>query len=353
MTATPQDPFEADIARHLRLRSPRAIAAAIPHLTGPLPECALTLLIFDGDERVREAFSRELPEPPGDGGVQGLDWAQSVGELAAEGIRLSDMRPGESVVVSMQFPPPMSVPPPALLPSLVRPLRGYRPRLLDLLVTFSGRYRSLLCTNEACCPADGQPIVADPKAVEALRRLSLLTRSRPLEPSVEDDLREEVGRILQVTPRPRDGSERHALFNRVLPLVLGPRVLLTAREAALLVLAADLPGVRDALLVRLACESTDVWWTQLALWHNVAMDSPEGWTAGPLAMAAIAAWMLDWGSKADGYARWALRERPNHRLAGLVVDALAKPLAGEAWLASLKELTLETCLEFDRPPDLG
>lgn len=353
MTATPHDPSETDIARHLRLRSPRAIAAAIPHLTGPLPDCALSLLVFDGEERAREVYSRELPEPPGGDGPASLGWAQTVGELASDGIRASDLRPGESVVICLQLPPPLFWPPAPYVPVMMRPLRGFRPRLLDLLVTCNGRYRSLLCTSEACCPADGQPIVSDPQAVEALRRLSLIARSRQLEPSVDDDLREEVARLLRETTRPRDTAERQALFHRVLPLVLGSRVLLAAPEAALLVLAADLPGVRDALLVRLADEPTDVWWTQLALWHNVAADSPQGWTAGPEAMAAIAAWMLDWGSKASAYARSALRERPNHRLAGLVVDALAKPLDGEVWLASLQELPIDTCLEFDRPPDLG
>ncbi len=352
MTATPHDPLDADIAHHLRLRSPRAIAAAIPHLTGPLPDTALTLLVFAG-ERVREVYSRGLPDPPREEGSATMGWAREVGDAVADGIREADLVAGESVVVSLQFPPPMQAPPAAVARAILRQLRGQGRRLLDVLVTFEGRYRSLLCTNESCCPAEGQPIVADPQADAALRRMALVARPRPLETPVDADLREEVAQLLRATPRPRDTHERRALFERVLPLVLGTRVLLTAREAAQLVLAADLPGVRDALLVRLADEPDDAWWTQLALWHNVAVDSPEGWAAGPSAMAAVAGWMLDWGSKADSYARTALLERPNHRLAALVEDALAKPLAGEVWLASLRQLPIDSCLEFDRPPDLG
>lgn len=353
MTATPQEPFGADTAPHLRLRSPRAIAAAIPHLTGPLPDCALTLLIFRRDETVGEIYVRELPAPPAAAGGGAADWGTDAGAVAAEGIRLCDLGPGESVVLSVQLPAPVSTPSAAATEAFLRQLRWHRPRLLDVLVTFDGRYRSLLCSSEACCPAQGQPIIDDPQALAALRRFPLLADAALPAPAVDEDLTGEVQRHLHRLARPRDAAERHALFERAAPLALGQRVLLAADEVALLVLAADLPGVRDALLVHLADEPDDVWWTQLALWHNIAADAPEGWAAGPEAMAAIASWMLDWESRARSYAQSALRERPNHRLAGLVVDALDKPLEGTAWLAALRGLSVQTCLEFDRSPDLG
>lgn len=209
---------------------------------------------------------------------------------------------------------------------------------LDVLTITADRWRSSLCINPECCPADGKPIDhADPLAVELIGEGSAPLPSR-------DAIAE------QVTPTPDalpvvepstdpatwDGLARDVFGHLTNGSDMAPDVVagaFTAMRVRDVILwevtqvpALDLRPVLDRLLV-------------------AARSTAEGPHRAPVLTACgITAWLAGDGARAAVYIAAALAADEAYSLAILVHQAVATGLPAQAWRESMAGLTRDKCL---------
>ncbi|HYY12507.1 MAG TPA: DUF4192 family protein, partial [Kineosporiaceae bacterium] len=233
--------------------------------------------------------------------------------------------------------------------------------LADVLVVTPGRFRSLLCVDQDCCPTEGRPL-GDLRTT--VTGTTLLLRGRTLVER-EGDL------VADVRPRP---WPLDVAVGAPLPPTAALerwRRLLAARttspaplpdpppeEVAWLAPALADVGFRDAVLVDFLTGAADiadeaaagrlrgpapvqeaetrppdreVLEAGRALLAAVARGAPAGWRAEALALLAWQSWWLGSGARARLLAALALADRPGHRLA-LLVDELLLRGVRPAWI---------------------
>jgi hypothetical protein len=260
-----------------------------------------------------------------------------------------------SVVVLVVLEPSGAAPPvldragTAMVSVLRSRLRQASVAVLDVAVVSGARYRSVDCTDSACCPPDGRPL-GDLRATRT--GASMILRGR----TVVDD---EGGLVEDVAPRRwPDDVELPTGSRKPLADLTRWNEMVAARVAAVdgapepapadvawLVRALEDGRFRDAALVGLlpggqrlaralargrvtgipqlgACEErspdADVFEAGRVLLAAVARGAPEGQRAEALAVLAWMSWWQGVGARSRLLAARALRDRPGHRLAGLV-----------------------------------
>ena len=118
-------------------------------------------------------------------------------------------------------------------------------------------------------------------------------------------------------------------------------------------MAGDRPGIRDALLTRIArsdwSASQRAWQQQWGLWASVADLAPAGWAAGPRCLQAVSAWSLGQRRDALFALHAAHRDQPGHRMTVLLGQLLITGADVAQWFASMRGLSESECLLFDRP----
>lgn len=244
--------------------------------------------------------------------------------------------------------------PRAIARDVRRALRAARMPLLELLVVGPDRYRSLTCTDEACCPAEGRPLAevgASSMAAE------MILEGHVLVDDAEDliaDVRPDPARAVQVEDG-HDATDPRRLLDRWGALLAGrdrpdpgslaePDVTalgvgldhLLFRDAVLVSLA--LPTGQDGLgaAVRALRGSSRVHADAARMMPDhdrldcgrrvlaeVAARMPGGRRAPALGALAWLEWWRGDGLQARVLAEAALRDRPGHRLAVLVSHLIA------------------------------
>lgn len=153
---TPPNSRAAQPGTVVRVDSPAALLAVIPHLLGFMPEASVVVIgLTPPRDRVRVTLRYNLPDPPDADLVAGI-----AGHAAG-------------VISSQQLPAAIAVgygPGPLVTP-VIDAVRDAAQRagidLHDVLRVQGGRYWSYRCGNEACCPAAGVPFEPDPQAAQA------------------------------------------------------------------------------------------------------------------------------------------------------------------------------------------
>ena len=221
--------------------------------------------------------------------------------------------------------------------------------VLDVAVVSAGHYRSMDCSDPACCPPAGRPL-GDLR--ETSTGASMILRGRTVVDDegglVADVARRAWPEEVEVPPgsgRPVDDLARWHEMVAVRVRAADGRPQPAPADVAWLVPALEDGRFRDAALVSLlpggrslaralaegritgvaqlgACEQrspdADVFDAGRILLAAVARGAPEGRRAEALAVLAWMSWWQGVGARSRLLAALALRDRPGHRLAGLV-----------------------------------
>ena len=127
----------------VQVGSPAGLLAAIPHLLGFHPAHSLVVVGVTEGGRVQVAFRYDLPDPPE---------PETVNDITRHALAMLASQQLLTAVVAGYGPGRLVTP-------LADALRGAAPRagigLHDVLRVEDGRYWSYLCTDPACCPAEG------------------------------------------------------------------------------------------------------------------------------------------------------------------------------------------------------
>jgi hypothetical protein len=340
------------------VRGPAALAAALPYLIdAPLAGCVVLALIRE-DSSLGFTAHRAMPPMPVAASQEVLSsWAADVGRDIGAGVAALAVMPGERLAVALFLPPGSGCPPPWLGSAILAecPLG---PEALDVLAVFDGRWRSLVCAEESCCPQAGLPIADNSDAMLVAAELvgaGLSVTTDAQAAHRERDLAArcaEVGSFLDALPYPRSISARRLLLRQVWPVVRTTPQDIPASMVACLAAAADRPGVRDALLLRMARASKrdpNFWKRQVDLWSEVVRTTPDDWGAGPACLLAVAHWAAGDVREALVAAETSLALQPGHRMAELVQQLLLQGNAPQEWFARMLRISEPDCLRFDRP----
>ena len=128
----------------VRVSGPADILAVVPHLIGFHPGLSFVVIGAAGPRRrVELGFRYDLPDPPG---------AAAAAEIADHAVAVLAQR-GASTVIGIGYGPGRLVTP--IADAFAAAASRRRLQLRELLRVEDGRYWSYLCTNAACCPAEG------------------------------------------------------------------------------------------------------------------------------------------------------------------------------------------------------
>lgn len=336
------------------VRGPAALAAALPYLFDvPLEGRIVIAGVHDDNSLGLTAYS-DLPAYPQGASAEVLrHWASDIGTIAAEGARGFGASTDERLAMAVYLPAAAGVPPAWFGSAVMSQGLSWAPRLLDAIVVFGDRWRSLVCTSEECCPTTGQPILdnSDAALIAAQLVAAGLSAAGVERPSPVSARVAEVAALLAAMPYPANVKSRRKLLRKAWPLVSAPPAVVDEQSIAMLTMAADRPGVRDALLTRLAGldGGTTFWDEQFGLWLVVSAGVPQEWAAGPACMVAIAAWRLEEHAAAAVAVGHALHSEPEHRMANLIKQLLDKGTPSQEWFDRMRGISESDCLRFDRP----
>jgi hypothetical protein len=187
----------------LKLRSPLDIIDAIPYLFGFEPANSMVALSLRG-KRSRLGLTARADLPP----AEAAD--ASAREYAGYLKRDKALR---ALVVF--YPPSLGLAHPSVRPladALLRELTRVRIEVKEMLCVSDGRWWSLICDNEACCPSAGTPIPSD--------RTSVCVAELTMRGAVALESREALERTLDPV-----GGFANLAMSRALPKARGAAVL--------------------------------------------------------------------------------------------------------------------------------
>jgi hypothetical protein len=298
---TPQTPPDSRAAQPgvvVRVDSPAALLAVIPHLLGFMPEASVVVIgLTPPRDRIRVTLRYDLPDPTD---------ADLVADIAghAAGV-ISSQRLTAAIAVGYG-PEPLVTP-------VANAVRDTAQRagidLHDVLRVEDGRYWSYRCGDEACCPAAGVPFDATAHPVTAdmaaagkqvlAGRAAVAARVAPIGGIAAESMRQATRRagqharlLTKVRRSSRIGAARHMIAAEGLAAVGGMitryrgggRFTSDYEIARITVALRDL-RVRDDAWARMDPAHADA---HLRLWIDVVRRAQPGYVAAPAALLALA-----------------------------------------------------------------
>jgi hypothetical protein len=333
------DPERARLV--VRAGSPAVLLRLVPHLLGFVPETSLVVIgVGPPRDRIRVTLRYDLPDPPA---------ADLVAEIAAHALGvLSAQR--LTAAVAIGYGPEALVTPVAT--ELREAARQAAVDVREFLRVTGGRYWSLMCGNEKCCPPEGVPFdtaPADPAEAAALAsvgnrvlagRAAVAARVAPLGGVARESMRQATRRaeqhiahlLAKVRKSARLGAARHMIAAEGLAAVGaliaryrdGGRFTSDDEIARITVALRDL-RVRDDAWARMDPGHSDA---HQRLWTDVVRRAQPGYVAAPAALLAFVAWQSGDGALANVALDRALADDPRYSMASLlrqVISAGAPP----------------------------
>lgn len=335
MTPTP-----APVLDHLVLRSPDALVAAVPYLLGFHPrESAVVVWLQDG--RIALTQRLDLPISADDHSAWlAAMWHHPLADTADELILvLASAHPAD----------------PALLAIVVDRAAQAGIEVRDLLRMDDGRWWSLLCDDEQCCPREGR--LVEPQTASAVAAEFTIAGRAPvaaretLEHSLgPDEVKQALVAVALaalpgVPPGPAREQWRDERITGALRLLAegagnGPE---RAERIADTVSGLGDVRVRDTVLWEMSQWGPDA--LQRALDHVsvVLRSAPPGQVAPVASCAAVAAWLLGDGARAHIAVDRARHDDCQYTLAALLAASLQAGLPPSAWRESMSGLTRDHC----------
>ena len=319
----------------VRAGSPAALLRLIPHLTGFVPETSLIVIgVCPPRDRIRVTLRYDLPDPPEADLVTDLA-AHAVSVLAAQRL---------TAAVAVGYGPEHLVVPVA--GELLSAAHQAGIDLGEILRVQDGRYWSLVCDSEACCPAAGVPFdatPADPAEAKALAavgdqvlstRADLAAQVAPLGGIVHESMRQATRRaerhVSQLLGKVRRSSRLGAAKQMIAAEGLAAVGAMIARyrdggrfttddEIARITVALRDLRVRDDAWARMDPAHAEAY---ARLWTDVVRRAQPGYVAAPAALLAFVAWQSGRGALANVALDRALADDPRYSMATLLRQAI-------------------------------
>lgn len=321
----------------LVLTSPDALVSALPYLIGfPPVESAVLLWLRTG----RLLLTQRMDLPQDDAEIEpwlGAMWSHVAADEAGELVIV--MATGRSDAADL-----------AAVVRAVADDRGLAVR--DALVLNGGRWRSVLCTDPDCCDPAGQmvdPAVADRVAAEFTGAgvSPLPTRDALVRELGEDtDGTAKVAKVLASGPVPRGRAReqwRDEVIGEFSARLVIERVDLDAEGAAALIGGLEDVRVRDTVLWDLSQADLASRYRALDLLSACVRWAPPGSVAPVATCAAVAAWLVGDGARAQIALERAVAERADYSLALLVDHSIRVGLPPTAWGEAMTRLSRDEC----------
>lgn len=318
--------------RRIRIVSPISLLAVVPSLLGFRPVRSMVIIGTEPPHaEVRLTLRYDLPEPV-DPKASAEIAGHATAVLAAQGIRRA---------VAVGYGPDELVTP------VVDALREAAPdadvTLAEILRTDDGRYWSYLCTNPACCPAEGTPF--DEEALDAVvaapphpapkvlsSRQELAATVAAVSGEDAESMRGATGRALERAARlvaetqdDRRAARRaiavtglQAVGEAIACYESGSQLLSHDDIAWLTVMLRDL-RVRDDAWSRMAPEHNEA---HLRMWNDITRLAQPGYVAPPSSLLAFVAWQSGNGALANVALDRAMADCPEYSMAHLLRRAI-------------------------------
>jgi hypothetical protein len=344
----------------VRLASPAALLAVVPHLLGFVPQDSLVVMGTEPPrDRVKVTLRFDLPEPPRAG---------VCADIAAHAVAVV----GSQRLTAMTA---VGYGPEALVTPVVHALLDATGQagidLRDVLRVENGRYWSYACRDDACCPAAGTPFdpAGDANAAALASaghdvlpdRAAVAARVAPLDGNAAESMRQATRRaeqharrlLARVRRSGRLGAARQMIAAEGLSAV--GTMIATYRDggsyatdyqiAWITVALRDL-RVRDDAWARMDPAYLDA---HRRLWIDVTRRAQPGYVAAPASLLAFVAWQSGDGALANVALDRALADQPHYSMAQLlrqVITAGAPPS-----LARLPMTPEEVAASYDDAED--
>jgi Domain of unknown function (DUF4192) len=328
----------------LRLTSPAELLRAIPYLLGFVPEQSIVAVgVREGtaSARLDLTLRADLPPPsdaPACAEVIAGHLVQA-GAAAAVYVIYPDVGEAEGGCGGSAAPPLSGYL--ALADVLGRSAHLAGVAVWDILLVTNGNWRSLQCTDDACCPPAGNPLdIGAPTAVEATAvaaglsalpsRDALVATLRPADSAAIAAVRAELSRLTarRLSTSPGAVASRRSTTVRLVERLTAARSTaieppaggaLNARQVARI-----LVGLGDPRAVDRCCR-----WAPgppcdaaIALWSELVRLSPPPHAAAPASILSYLAWRQGLGALANIAVQRALADDPGHTFANLMDDVL-------------------------------
>jgi hypothetical protein len=334
----------------VRVSSPDAVLAIVPHLLGFHPDRSLVVLgVRSRSDQVCLAFRYDLPDPPD---------AEVSADIAAHACAVLGRAQIPAAIVIGYGPARLAGP--AIEPAIGAMLHA-GVDVLEVLRAEGGRYWSALCRDPACCPAGG--VSYDPCSHPAAAALSeagidaypdRAALARTLEPAPGSSrvTRQATTRALRradalIAAAQQAGTDpaaalaaagRRAVRQAIRQYRAGGAAISAPRRAFLAVALADL-RVRDDAWARMDPEFRAC---HLRLWTDVVTGAAAEFVPGPASLLAFAAWQSGEGALANVAVERALAADPAYTMAQLIGQAVQAGLPPSAARLPMTPAEVET-----------
>jgi hypothetical protein len=316
----------------VRVGSPAAVLAVVPHLLGFVPSKSLIVLGAGPPRgRIHLTLRFDLPDPSDPAAARAIaEHALSV---------LTSQRQAMAVVIGYG--------PGHLVTPIADIVRDRAPRagldLRDVLRVENGRYWSYLCREPSCCPAEGVPISAEHPAAAAMAaaglpvlrdRAALADSVSPLGGIARQSMREATRRAEAhatdlFTQAARSGSPAKArrlvvmeglsaVADAIAMYRRGGRFATDEQLAWLSVALASLQ-VRDDAWARMDMDYREM---HRRLWTDVVRRAEDTYVPAPASLLAFVAWQSGNGALANVALDRALDDDPRYSMALLLRQAI-------------------------------
>ena len=323
----------------VRVSSPPALLAVVPHVLGFVPEASVVVIgLAPPRDRLRVTLRYDLPDPPEAGLIADMV-AHAVGVIGSQQL---------TAAVAVGYGPEELVSPVA--DAFREAVDEAGIDLLDFLRVQDGRYWSFLCRNEACCPAAGTPVDLTVHTAAAAMvgagapvladRAAVAARIAPIGGIAAESMRQATRRaerhVVQLLAKIRKSSRLGAARQMIAAEGLAAVGAMIARyrgggrftsdyEIARITVALHDLRVRDDAWARMDPRHAD---EHCRLWVDVVRRAQPGHVAAPGALLAFVAWQSGEGALANVALDRALADDPEYPMALLlrqVISAGAPP----------------------------
>ncbi len=321
----------------LVLNSPDALVTGLPYLLGFAPVESAVLLWLD---HRRLLLTQRIDLPPDDSHID--RW------LTAMWQHVAAQQADELIVVLVTMRHDA-----ADLARRIEAVAAEREiRIRDSLVVNEGRWRSLLCADESCCDPAGRPVdtaVSDRIAAEfaVIGVAPVHSREdvvREFDPSpVENaDVAAAIGEPLKLRGRKLE-TWRDGIIDEIVGRMSTVDTELDAVGVASILVGLHDVRIRDTVLWELSAADQASRFRALSLLTTCTRMAPPDHVAPASTCAAIAAWLVGDGARAQVALERALDDRPDYGLALLVRHSVTVGLPPASWREAVAGLSREEC----------
>lgn len=229
--------------------------------------------------------------------------------------------------------------------------RAHSMTVTDAVAVNGERWWSYLCSNFACCPPEGTPLIRDGSVAAAAISLGMVAasdRSQVVAELASDAVRVKavsaalgemgVEQIHSLLGRPDQGlvhRHRVAAVKEIEALVsthVGAPRPCSVDSAARTLLALNDVVVRDALIASVP-QPRD--YTVVGFWRELTRCAPQSLAAPPATLYALSAYATGDGARANVGLERALADHPGYRLAQLLDLAVSQGVRPSSFIPQL------------------